>query len=178
MKRAPRYDLPTAAPEPLRLVQLFLNTEAHETGLELLGSPAELRTWLREHSHDPGALGRTAPRRAAALRDALRTMLRGDGGTAAIVEDAARRARLTVDFRGPRLVSQAGGLDGALGTIVGVVYDAMRDGSWQRLKACRNCGWAFWDESRNRSAAWCSMQICGNRLKTRRYRRRRSKRRP
>ncbi|MDQ3777760.1 MAG: CGNR zinc finger domain-containing protein [Actinomycetota bacterium] len=48
----------------------------------------------------------------------------------------------------------------------------MRDGSWQRLKTCRNCGWAFWDESKNRSGVWCSMQLCGSRLKVRRYRNR------
>jgi predicted RNA-binding Zn ribbon-like protein len=51
----------------------------------------------------------------------------------------------------------------------------MVDGSWSRLKACRNhgCRWAFYDYSRNRSASWCSMQLCGNRTKTRTYRRRR-----
>jgi predicted RNA-binding Zn ribbon-like protein len=48
----------------------------------------------------------------------------------------------------------------------------MLDGSWSRLKACRQCGWAFYDYSRNRSGSWCSMQLCGNRTKTRAYRRR------
>jgi predicted RNA-binding Zn ribbon-like protein len=32
---------------------------------------------------------------------------------------------------------------------------------------------SFYDYSPNRSAAWCSMQLCGNRAKTRAYRRRR-----
>jgi predicted RNA-binding Zn ribbon-like protein len=49
----------------------------------------------------------------------------------------------------------------------------MLDGIWERLKACRNCHWCFYDYSPNRSATWCSMQICGNRKKTREYRRRR-----
>jgi predicted RNA-binding Zn ribbon-like protein len=48
----------------------------------------------------------------------------------------------------------------------------MLDGSFARLKACRNCRWSFYDYSPNRSATWCSMQICGNRTKTRAYRRR------
>jgi predicted RNA-binding Zn ribbon-like protein len=48
----------------------------------------------------------------------------------------------------------------------------MLDGTWERLKACRNCYWSFYDYSPNRSATWCSMQICGNRQKTRAYRRR------
>ena len=70
-------------------------------------------------------------------------------------------------------MTQARGLDGVLGVLVAIAYEAMRDGSWARLKACRNCGYLFWDASRNRSAAWCSMRLCGNRLKVRRHRRRR-----
>ena len=47
-------------------------------------------------------------------------------------------------------------------------------GEWSRLKACpaSDCQWAFFDSSRNRSRTWCSMDVCGNRAKTRRYRRR------
>jgi predicted RNA-binding Zn ribbon-like protein len=52
----------------------------------------------------------------------------------------------------------------------------MADGSWARLKACRSqlCKWLFYDRSRNRSAVWCSMAVCGNRTKTRAYRARRA----
>ena len=46
---------------------------------------------------------------------------------------------------------------------------------WPRLKACRQCGYAFFDRSKNRSAAWCAMSICGNRTKNRTYRRRRAR---
>jgi predicted RNA-binding Zn ribbon-like protein len=48
----------------------------------------------------------------------------------------------------------------------------MLDGTWERLKACRNCRWSFYDYSPNRSGTWCSMQLCGNRRKTRAYRKR------
>lgn len=68
---------------------------------------------------------------------------------------------------GPRIHSSD-----VLGPIVAVAFEAMLDGSWRRLKACPQCGWAFYDYSKNRSATWCSMSICGNRLKTRAYRRR------
>src|SRR5207247_1958223 len=61
-----------------------------------------------------------------------------------------------------------------LAGILVAVHDAMADGSWSRLKACRNCRWAFYDYSKNRSASWCSMRLCGNRIKTRAYRSRRS----
>ena len=59
-----------------------------------------------------------------------------------------------------------------LDDLVACALGAMLDGSWGRLKACRNCHWSFYDYSPNRSATWCSMQLCGNRAKTRAYRRR------
>jgi predicted RNA-binding Zn ribbon-like protein len=38
-----------------------------------------------------------------------------------------------------------------------------------RVKQCPGCGWLFLDMSRNRSRRWCTMQVCGNRAKARRY---------
>ena len=57
-----------------------------------------------------------------------------------------------------------------LARVFAIVHEAGRDGVFSRLKACPNCHWAFWDASKNRSATWCSMELCGNRLKTKRYR--------
>ena len=52
----------------------------------------------------------------------------------------------------------------------------MLDGTWVRLKACpgRDCGWVFYDHSRNQSARWCSMKVCGDREKARAYYQRRT----
>ena len=49
---------------------------------------------------------------------------------------------------------------------------AQETGEWDRLKVCLSdeCLWAFYDRSRNRSRHWCSMDVCGNRAKTRAYR--------
>jgi predicted RNA-binding Zn ribbon-like protein len=178
MRRPPRYDLPRAAPEPLRRLQLFVNTTDHERSRELLGSPSQVRDWLAEHVRDPVQVGAAGAARARALREALRELHGGPGtpSARAQVEDVARRARLTVSLDPPRLVPQAPGLDGVLGELVAIAYEAIRDGSWSRLKPCRNCGFLFWDASRNRSATWCSMQLCGNRLKVRRHRRRHASR--
>ena len=169
MKRPPRYDVPSAAPEPLRFVQLYLNTTDHEHGRELLGTPAQVEAWFAEHGLETGRLGPGGVRRAQAVREALRDFI-VSGHESAELADAARRARFTIDLAAARLLPQATGLDGALGSVLAVVYDAVRDGSWSRLKTCRNCRWAFWDASRNRSATWCSMTLCGNRLKVKRYR--------
>jgi predicted RNA-binding Zn ribbon-like protein len=45
-------------------------------------------------------------------------------------------------------------------------------GTFERLKICRNdeCQWAFYDHSRNRSGVWCTMAVCGNRMKGRAFR--------
>jgi predicted RNA-binding Zn ribbon-like protein len=161
---SPRYDLPKAAPEPLRRVQLFVNTENHENGDDWLAD------WLSEN----GAAAETE--RARRLRAALRAFALGNNGfpvaaeaVADLNEEAARLVlELDADAR-PRLRSGEGALD----RVVATALTAMLDGSFRRLKACRNCHWAFYDYSPNRSATWCSMQICGNRRKTRAYRRRR-----
>ena len=183
MSRQPRYDLPKAAPPPLRLVQLFVNTVDLEHGREWLSDPGALAAWVREQRLLPAAtrFSRKDLARALELREAFRLLLRAnrdvkqEEAALEILAEAARRARLTVTFeRGspPSLEPQSSGIDSLCGQLVSVAVGAMLDGSWGRLKACRNCRWAFFDESKNRSARWCSMQLCGNRLKTRAYRRR------
>jgi predicted RNA-binding Zn ribbon-like protein len=76
----------------------------------------------------------------------------------------------------PRLQAVGDGVDRALSGILAAAATAGLDGSWDRLKACRECRWAFYDRSRNRSGAWCAMRICGNRTKNRSYRARRGAR--
>ena len=121
--------------------------------------------------------------RARALREALRSLLLAnngeppDPGAQDVLEQAGRRAGLEAAFPpdGAALVPAAGGVDGALGRILAAAFAAMLDGSWQRLKACPRdvCGWAFYDRSTNASATWCSMRVCGGRVKAGAYYRRR-----
>jgi predicted RNA-binding Zn ribbon-like protein len=181
----PRYDVPKAAPEPLRVVQELVNSVDLENGIEWLGTPAELQAWLRERRLDgAGSPTRAEIRRVHDFRETLRELLianneqRAAPEAAAALEQAARRAKLTLAFDEHghlALAPQAGGVDGALGRILALVYEAMAEGTWHRLKACRQCAWAYYDYSKNRSATWCSMAICGNRTKTRAYRRRRTR---
>ena len=65
--------------------------------------------------------------------------------------------------------------DGLAGLLL-IIRDAQADGSWDRLKLCGNpdCRWAFYDRSHSRRGAWCEMASCGNRLKNRNLRARRS----
>lgn len=179
--------MPKAAPQPLRLVQEFVNTVDLENDREWLATPADLLAWGRDRGLiEPEASSLRAQdlRRARGLREALRTLIRANnvkvpvGEARAVLANAAIRAGFTIRFDSgtPELVPRATGVDGLLGRILAVTYVALVDGSWARLKGCRNCRWAFFDESKNRSARWCSMTLCGNRLKTRAYRRRRTSR--
>ena len=160
---SPRYDVPNAAPEPLRQVQLLVNSTDVEHGVDWLPD------WLAERGLDGDV------ERARALREALRELVLANNGfpaspeAVAVVNDAAARIRLRVGD-GVHLDASD-----ALDAVVATVIEAMLDGTWVRLKACRNCHWSFYDYSPNRSATWCSMQLCGNRSKTRAYRKRRTR---
>jgi predicted RNA-binding Zn ribbon-like protein len=176
--QAPRYDVPKAAPETLRVVQTFVNTADREHGREWLQTVDDLRRWLVEREllqPRSARLGAADLDGAREVREALRDLIRRDA-TGAVLERAAREAQFTLRFDGggAELIPEARGVAGALGRILVVVHGAMQDGSWERLKACPRCSWVFYDYSRNRSAAWCSMQLCGNRAKTRSYYRRRA----
>ena len=162
---SPRYDLPNAAPEPLRQVQLFVNSTNVESGAD----------WLPEWLGERELGGQLA--RAQELREALRVLVLANNGfpvddeALAIVNRAAARLVPRVD------ADRAVHLEGtdAIDEVVALALRAMGDGTWARLKACRNCHWSFYDYSPNRSATWCSMQLCGNRSKTRAYRKRRTR---
>lgn len=178
-RRPPQYDLPNAAPEPLRLVQKLLNTRDAEHGNEWLGTPRELAAWLEENAIAVGRVTSADVERVQRVREALRqlVLVNNHGGDVdyTVLDHEAARATLRVSFDPPELTPAARGIDGALARIFAIVHAAMSDGTWQRLKGCKNCHWAFYDESKNRSATWCSMELCGNRLKTKRYRSRAKK---
>ncbi len=167
------------APEPLRAVQLFVNTLDTENGIEELTSEDGLRDVLG----GPLELGAGDLERAIGLREALRALLLQNNGVAVDPREleplvaAGRAAQLTMqlDDNGRlRLTPRAPGLAGALGGLVVIVYEAALDGTLQRLKACRRdvCHWAFYDRSRNGSSKWCATSVCGNRTNTIAYRRR------
>ena len=170
------YLLDAEAPGRLELVRRFANTLDEEHGREVLHSPAQLRKLLLDLGLiDRGARVTDADlERAHELRRTLRHLALANNG---VGTDVALEATLTVrvDDRDGVLEPAERDVDGAFADLIGIVYTAMADGSWSRLKACRRdvCRWLFYDRSRNRSAVWCQMSVCGNRTKTKAYRARR-----
>jgi hypothetical protein len=68
---------------------------------------------------------------------------------------------------------------GPAGDFLATVLEAVTAGTWPRLKACPDCRWVFYDNTRNGSKRWCLMQAagpngrgCGDIAKVRRFRER------
>ena len=188
------------APGPLRVVQEFVNTRSNLRGTDLLEDAEVTARWLSEHglfSDGVAEVGEADRRRLMSFRERLRRVLvvhnagaevRQGGGVAATFEEPADPAgaaslRVSFDPTGePRLRPAEGKgneVDKAMGLILAAVVQSAVDGTWGRLKACRNegCRWAFYDNAKNRSGSWCHMDACGARHKMRAYRERRSGRR-
>jgi predicted RNA-binding Zn ribbon-like protein len=178
------------APGPLATVQAFVNTFYDLTaddGGDVLTNPAALRDWLadRDLLDRRTRLGRRDLERGLAIREGLRALAYANNSRPLDTDtiDAMRRAsegartEVRIEPDGPRFFPPAGStIDGAFGALLSIVAAAMIDGRWPHLKAClgRDCGWVFYDRSRNQSARWCSTNICGNREKARAYYRRKT----
>ena len=186
--RGPQPGNRRPAPGDLELVQTFLNSRWDLTSRneEELASPSAVSTWFVEHGlfDRRRALTESDRRRVLEVREGLRTMLFVNNGA---LEDPELVARLNRALRAPRIYVQFAAadtpefkprprdLDGALALIATIVALSQLDGSWGRMKACRghDCGWAFYDHSRNQASSWCAMSVCGSRAKVRAYRKRR-----
>ena len=177
-------------PDEIELVSSFINTKeknASRPDTEWLDSPEALRSWMDAHGIPPGsALVPQDVTRATDFREALRLLLWANNGGE--VDPGALKAlraaaedgliQVEIDAAGKAVARPAGsGVPALFARLLAAVADSQAAGTWDRLKACaaEDCLWAFYDSSRNRSRTWCSMEVCGNRAKTRAYRARLSK---
>ena len=175
----------TPAPGDLAVVQAFVNTNDIEGGDERLGDPDALASWLVAAGLcDRGVRATRAEFRIAIdLREGLRALGRAnnseplDRATLERLNETSEQIPLIARFSQGDWHPQPyiEGVSGALAWILGAVTKAMSDGTWSRIKACKRdrCRWLFYDHSRNRSAVWCLMVVCGNKEKAMAYRKRR-----
>jgi predicted RNA-binding Zn ribbon-like protein len=170
------------APGELKIVQEFVNAWDLQ-GADRLSNPVSLEEWLAQYGllEGKGKVTDADLRHAVEVREALRDLMAGNygervsKGAVETLSRAARSAQLVVQFQDggqATLEPAASGVDAALGKILAIAFRAMLEGTWRRLKVCRDdtCRWAFYDRSKNRSSSWCLMSVCGNRTKARRYR--------
>ena len=178
------------APGRLELLQRFVNTWNHEfpASWDRLGTPARTRSWLastrlvpRDAGVTPSDVGRLRD-----LREAIRALAIAHHDDTAppfaavrTIRAEAARVHLALGITKDGSTTLGGfgdAADAAVGTVLAILHEAQLTGTWHRMKACRQCEYLFYDRSKNRSAAWCAMAICGNRTKNRAYRRRHSPR--
>jgi hypothetical protein len=113
------------------------------------------------------------------LRDALRVIVERHPASDALLSGWIEEAQLRLVVRDRELVTDHA--DGLAAGIVATVVDAIAAGRFDRLKACPDCHWVFYDNTRNATKRWCLMtagggpngRSCGTIAKVRAYRQRR-----
>jgi predicted RNA-binding Zn ribbon-like protein len=162
----------------------FVNTLDIEEGTDALANPDRLGAWIAANTgEDVGGVDAEGLERVRALREALRELLGANNGVETDpagllpLREAAERSRFraTVSLDGQLDLAPArADVSGFEARVLLAIERLQAQGAWPRLKACTvdDCRWAFYDTSRNHSRTWCSMDVCGNRTKTRRYRER------
>lgn len=177
------------APGDLVIAQALINTEDRVLGSDELTSPQALADWLVRWrlAHEPPPLAQEDLDRVLEMRGALRDLARAQGhgqdppaAALARLDRETSRTPLRVRFEAggaTRLEAAAGGLDGIFARLFAALHTARSQGRWKRLKLCaeEDCRRAFYDASPGRSGKWCSMSLCGGRLKAKTYRRRKKR---
>jgi predicted RNA-binding Zn ribbon-like protein len=172
--------------EGLELIRKFVNTYEVENDRDRIATPKQLKEWAAENGHVIPAkakLGEEDVKEAQNFRESLRHLLLHNSGeeldaaTPDTITELSVGARLRAKFDEHGhcvLTSDADGVGALFGSILPIVLRAQDTGEWDRLKACsaEDCQWAFYDSSRNKTKMWCSMEVCGNRHKAKKYRER------
>jgi len=181
-----------AVPPELALLYDFVNTLdcrryveqglAHTAG-DALATPVQMEAWMRRRQLLPPAkrIDGDDHSRAKELRDALRSFLalspegrRQDSEAANRLTTASTKFPLAlVVADGGSVTLQAAAGSSVLGGVLAEVYGLAHGDRLSRLKTCasEDCRWIFFDRSKPANRHWCSSTLCGNRQKTRTYRR-------
>lgn len=192
------HTLQAASPDDLALLYEFTNSlderrfvrngVAH-TGGDALATVADLERWMRDHALLGARTKLDAKSLAAALelRRALRALLEvppsdrpDDAVVSPLVNHAAAAFPLIVQVSEDgksRLQPLSGARAGGLGAVLAQLHHASETGRLDRLKMCddEDCRKVFYDWSKPSTRRWCASAVCGNRQKTRAYRRRQQK---
>jgi hypothetical protein len=148
----------------------LLNTTPVVDGVpqDELGDADGGAAWLEAR----GRLGSSAEWRSVrTARDRLQSVIRGESSPeslAAVLGHVTQRASVDLDGVGWRLDVPAGRTAAVAAVLA---WDELRRTSPGRLRPCANdeCRLFLIDQSKPNRARWCSMAVCGNRLKARRH---------
>ncbi|MFF9298213.1 CGNR zinc finger domain-containing protein [Streptomyces sp. NPDC014764] len=162
------------APGGLALVQELLNTRAVPPyGEDVLADGNGGGRWLRDVTSawaeeqgwpDPTGEPRTGDlERVRALRERLASLMTGEAEQVGAPTDVSLRPGLDEEGR-VALIPVGSPGEWLEAAVWAQVLLAQTDGTWQRLKLCREpaCRSAFYDRSRNNSGVWHDVRRCGN----------------
>lgn len=166
-------DLVVGSPEDEAFLLDLLNTTpvVDEMVHDTLADPAEAKAWMRERGIAPTNAETAALIEARAV---LQRLVRGEVGPKALkpfLDTVTLRPVAGGDGVDWRMDVDGGGVGAARAVLA---WDVLRISSPGRLRACANveCRLFLIDRSKPNTARWCSMAICGNRMKARRHYRR------
>jgi predicted RNA-binding Zn ribbon-like protein len=133
-----------------------------------LADPAAAGGWLARHGLPDSAPER---RHLVAARDALQQVVRGTAPAstlAGFLTGASYRPSIAGDGVAWTAELPAGGHAAARAVLA---WDQVRVEHPDRLRPCANpdCRLFLLDHSKPNRARWCSMAVCGNRMKARRH---------
>ncbi|MFI9275737.1 CGNR zinc finger domain-containing protein [Kitasatospora sp. NPDC052896] len=155
--------------DELMMLELLNSTPmvAGEPRDELEG-PSGTRRWLAAHGQKGSV---EEAKTLLELRPLLQEVVRGTKRSSVLapfIADVGCAARLTTEGIAWNLALPPG--RSAAARIV-LAWDELRRSSPGRLRPCANpeCRRFLIDHSKPNSARWCSMAICGNRMKARRH---------
>lgn len=155
--------------QPDALLELLNSTPVVDDAVQdELADPRTARSWQRAH----GGSGTAAERRSLVeARDALQEVVRGSepaASLAPLLDGVVSRPRLSaagvsweVDVPAERRLAVEAVL----------AWNAVQQTAPGRLRPCANpeCRLFLIDRSKTNKARWCSMAVCGNRMKARRH---------
>lgn len=179
----PRYDV-LPAPGRLCLVQELLNTASagRPRMQDLLASRDHAQPWLNaaldEWSAGTGQVGPDVTLtdhdlvRLRQLRSSLHQLRSHDPDQTAPAPEIEIRGTVDLILTADGMSAVPNGKSGAAraqAVILAECFQAQIEGTWSRLKVCKNpkCDVAFYDRSKNASAVWHDVRICGNAINLR-----------
>ncbi|RKT82193.1 Putative stress-induced transcription regulator [Saccharopolyspora antimicrobica] len=162
------------------LIMAFANTVDIEEQTDALADVPGLARWLTETGLTSSTPAVTAEdhQRCLRFRSGVRELLGTEDRQAHVLAEAdsvLRELPLLVSATAAGSALQPAPelptVPRAFGALAAALAVLLITGENERIKRCpaEDCGWVFWDNSKNRSRRWCSMRVCGNRNKARSF---------
>lgn len=160
------------APGPLGLIQSLANTQGADQ--DVLGARQDAAAWLHAAALLPAESGLSGSEHGALLRlrDSLRDILaahaddREDADAAERLTRALADGRVVLTIDPASAIGMASAARASYSNLVAAIAVAIAEsaiaGSWLRLKACTDCGLAFYDATEASGSSRCAAHSSGS----------------